>query len=104
MAGDLREGVGAPLQDQAPIRIAAIGVGVAGDGLGNNPIAFLACAGLELPWSTGPVEGHIKRLKHLKRQMFGAHRWRCCANGSNSVLRRVDQIIKTGHEPSIAWP
>lgn len=28
-------------------------------------------AGLELPWSTGPVEGHINRLKLLKRQMFG---------------------------------
>jgi transposase len=28
-------------------------------------------AGLELPWSTGPVEGHINRLKYLKRQMFG---------------------------------
>jgi transposase len=28
-------------------------------------------AGLMLPWSTGPVEGHIKRLKMLKRSMFG---------------------------------
>jgi len=28
-------------------------------------------AGLTLPWSTGPVEGHINRLKRLKRQMFG---------------------------------
>src|SRR5215470_7459371 len=28
-------------------------------------------AGVTLPWSTGPVEGHIKRLKMLKRQMFG---------------------------------
>jgi len=28
-------------------------------------------AGLTLPWSTGPVEGHITRLKLLKRQMFG---------------------------------
>jgi hypothetical protein len=28
-------------------------------------------AGLTLPWSTGPVEGHITRLKRLKRQMFG---------------------------------
>jgi hypothetical protein len=24
-----------------------------------------------LPWSNGPVEGHINRLKMLKRQMFG---------------------------------
>jgi transposase len=28
-------------------------------------------AGVTLPWSTGPVEGHINRLKTLKRQMFG---------------------------------
>jgi transposase len=28
-------------------------------------------AGLTLPWSTGPVEGHINRLKTLKRQMYG---------------------------------
>jgi transposase len=28
-------------------------------------------AGLGLPWSNGPVEGHINRLKMLKRQMFG---------------------------------
>jgi len=28
-------------------------------------------AGLTLPWSRGPVEGHINRLKRLKRQMFG---------------------------------
>lgn len=28
-------------------------------------------AGLTLPWSTGPVEGHINRLKMVKRQMFG---------------------------------
>jgi transposase len=27
--------------------------------------------GLTLPWSTGPVEGQINRLKMLKRQMFG---------------------------------
>jgi len=28
-------------------------------------------AGVTLPWSTGPVEGHMNRLKMLKRQMFG---------------------------------
>jgi transposase len=28
-------------------------------------------AGLTLRWSNGPVEGHINRLKMLKRQMFG---------------------------------
>ena len=28
-------------------------------------------AGLTLPWSSGPVEGHVNRLKMLQRQMFG---------------------------------
>jgi transposase len=28
-------------------------------------------AGLSLKWSTGPVEGHINRLKFIKRQMYG---------------------------------
>jgi PAS domain S-box-containing protein len=28
-------------------------------------------AALTLPWSTGPVEGHVTRLKLLKRQMYG---------------------------------
>jgi transposase len=28
-------------------------------------------AGIMLPWCTGPVEGHITRLKMLKRSMFG---------------------------------
>jgi transposase len=28
-------------------------------------------AGLTLPWSNGPTEGHIHKLKLLKRQMYG---------------------------------
>jgi transposase len=28
-------------------------------------------AGVTLPWSSGPVEGHINRLKMRKRHMFG---------------------------------
>ncbi len=31
----------------------------------------LPIAGLSLPFSNGPVEGHINRLKTLKRQMYG---------------------------------
>jgi transposase len=31
-------------------------------------------AGVTLPWSSGPVEGQINRLKMLKRQMFGRAR------------------------------
>lgn len=28
-------------------------------------------AGLTLPWSTGPLEGNVNRLKLLKRSMYG---------------------------------
>jgi transposase len=28
-------------------------------------------AGLTLDWSSGPVEGHVNRIKMLKRQMYG---------------------------------
>jgi transposase len=31
-------------------------------------------AGVTLPWSQGPIEGHITRLKMLKRQMYGRAR------------------------------
>jgi transposase len=30
-----------------------------------------AFAGLTLPWSSGVVEGHVNRIKVLKRQMYG---------------------------------
>ena len=26
---------------------------------------------VEMPWSNGPTEGHINRLKTFKRQMYG---------------------------------
>ncbi|MFD5778676.1 hypothetical protein [Streptomyces sp. NPDC126933] len=28
-------------------------------------------AGLTLPWNSGAVEGHVDRVKMLKREMFG---------------------------------
>jgi transposase len=28
-------------------------------------------AALQTPWSNGPVEGHVHRLKLIKRQMYG---------------------------------
>lgn len=38
-------------------------------GLGKDWDAVLA--GLSLPWSSGVIEGHVNRIKMLKRQMFG---------------------------------
>ncbi|WP_369220599.1 ISL3 family transposase [Streptomyces sp. R39] len=39
------------------------------DGLERDLDAVVA--GLALPWSSGPVEGHVNRIKMLKRQMYG---------------------------------
>ncbi|MFE7267075.1 transposase [Streptomyces sp. NPDC057592] len=38
-------------------------------GIGRDRDAVIA--GLTLPWSSGVVEGHVNRIKMLKRQMFG---------------------------------
>ncbi|MDG3005942.1 ISL3 family transposase [Paludisphaera mucosa] len=32
-------------------------------------------AGIELPWSNGPTEGHVNRLKAIKRSMYGRARF-----------------------------
>jgi transposase len=47
-------------------------------------------AGVTLPWSQGPVEGQITRLKLLKRQMFGRA-------GLALLERRF--MLAPGHEP-----
>ncbi len=39
------------------------------DGLAADRAAVVA--GLTLPWSTGPAEGHITKLKLIKRQAYG---------------------------------
>ncbi len=39
------------------------------DGLRRERTELLAA--LTLPWSTGPVEGHITRLKLIKHQGYG---------------------------------
>jgi transposase len=43
-------------------------------------------AALSLPWSQGQVEGHITRLKFLKRQMYGRARFDLLRS---RVLRRA---------------
>jgi transposase len=47
-------------------------------------------AGVTLPWSNGPVEGQITRLKLLKRQMYGRA-------GLALLERRF--VLAPGHEP-----
>jgi transposase len=43
-------------------------------------------AGLTLPWSNGPVEGHVHRLKLRKRQSYGRA-------GVGLVRQRVMQAV-----------
>ena len=43
-------------------------------------------AGLTLPWSNGPVEGHVNRLKMLKRQGYGRA-------GVGLLRQRVMQVV-----------
>lgn len=38
---------------------------------GFERLSRAATAGLTLPWNSGSVEGHINRIKMLKRQMYG---------------------------------
>jgi len=38
-------------------------------GIQHDKAAVLA--GLTLPWSNGPLEGHVNRLKLIKRSMYG---------------------------------
>ncbi|NDZ79049.1 transposase [Streptomyces sp. SID10853] len=49
-------------------------------------------AGLTLPRNSGVIEGHVNRIKMLKRQMFGAQdsnfsgRERCCHDSARLTL------------------
>lgn len=38
---------------------------------GIDPDRDAVIAGLTLPWSSGAVEGHVNRIKMIKRQMYG---------------------------------
>jgi transposase len=57
-------------------------------------------AGVTLPWSTGPVEGHINRLKMLKRQMFGRARLDLLGRRFVLALRRGQVQASCQREPS----
>ncbi|WP_369149635.1 hypothetical protein [Streptomyces sp. R44] len=40
-------------------------------GVSRVPCPAAVIAGLTPPWSSGVVEGHVNRIKMVKRQMFG---------------------------------
>src|SRR5215510_5369454 len=57
-------------------------------------------AGVTLPWSSGPVEGHINRLKMLKRQMFGRARLDLLSRRFLRVPREGQAQTPGQYEPS----
>ena len=52
-------------------------------------------AGLTLPWSNGPVEGHVNRLKLLKRQGYGR---------AGCALLRHRVLLPGGAAPTTTTP
>jgi transposase len=62
--GRTPEALSAWIAEAMPSMLAPFGRGIAAD----QPAV---CAALTAPWSNGPTEGHITRLKLLRRQMYG---------------------------------
>lgn len=66
-------------------------------------------AGVTLPWSTSPVEGHINRLKMLKRQMFGrahldllSHRFVRAPGRGQEQAQHLQALAERHREPVAA--
>jgi transposase len=66
-------------------------------------------AGVTLPWSNSPVEGHINRLKLVKRQMFGRarldllrHRFLLTTCRAQEHGQRSPQPTETSAQPAAA--
>ena len=61
-------------------------------------------AGMTLPWSTGPVEGHMNRLKMLKRQMCGRARLDLLSRRFLLAPRRAQRPEPRPQAPAEAHP
>jgi transposase len=57
-------------------------------------------AGVTLPWSSGPVEGQITRLKRLKRQMFGRASLTLLERRFVLAPGRLQDLVSHSQEPS----
>jgi transposase len=56
--------------------------GIAGFATGLTKDLEAVTAGLTLPYSSGPMEGNVNRIKMIKRQMY-------CRAGSDLLRKRV---------------
>jgi transposase len=61
-------------------------------------------AGMTLPWSTEPVEGHMNRLKMLKRQMVGRARLDLLSRRFLLAPRRAQRPAPRPQAPAEAQP
>jgi transposase len=52
-------------------------------------------AGLSLPWSQGPLEGHVNRLKLIKRSMYGRAKLPRLASPCAGVLAKKEPTRAT---------
>ncbi|MET9904724.1 hypothetical protein [Streptomyces sp. NPDC006446] len=52
-------------------RCEGLRLGLPGSGDSARPVRGPGRAGLTLLWNSGVVEGHVNRIKMLKRKMFG---------------------------------
>ena len=60
-------------------------------------------AALTLPWSNGPVEGHINRLKLIKRSGYGRMQlWPCSGSGSSMTPHNAQH--GTCGRTTFMWP
>jgi transposase len=57
-------------------------------------------AGVTLPWSSGPVEGQITRLKRLKRQMFGRASLTLLERRFVLAPGRLQDLVSHAQEPA----
>ena len=71
---------------------------------GVQPDQDAVLAGLTLPWSNGPLEGHVNRLKLIKRRMYGRAKFdllklRVLHYGKKSLARKSKkkQTQPVGH-------
>ena len=56
-------------------------------------------AGVTLEWSNGPTEGHINRLKQVKRQMYGRAKLDLLKLRLMALWHQARRITKSAQEP-----
>jgi hypothetical protein len=61
-------------------------------------------AGLTLPWSTGPLDGHVNRLELIKREPGMAVRSSICSDCGYCTILKREKWLKLGNLFSLHAP